>query len=231
MFHHLDSALRSLLISSMPAGTEISFDTPSPAWARHERTAPALNLFLHQIRDDAKVRLGSWIERRDGAGRLVAREQAPREYRSCYLLTAWATDIDQEHSLLGSALAILAAHETIQAPYLPEALASTGFPVTVAVANPALPCAGTDLWSALDIPPRAGVDLVITVAVVPSVITDLTPPARRIELGVAGTVPAPANAPASGPIDTQVREHVNSDARKLPSDGRAERPDSGSDGH
>ncbi|SDI18413.1 Protein of unknown function [Actinokineospora alba] len=195
MFHHLDSALRSLLLTAMPGDTAISFDTPTRSWAGQKRTAPTLNVFLHQVRDDAKTRLGGWVDRRDETGRVVAREQAPREYRTCYLLTAWAADVGREHSLLGAAVAVLAAHETIQAPHLPEPLVATGFPVTVSVADPALPCAGTDIWSALDIPPRCGLDLVVTTSIVPSVATDLTPPVRRIELGVADTMPG---TPGSG---------------------------------
>lgn len=206
VFHHLDAALRSVLLPALPAGTEVSFAAPTSSWAARERSTPTVNAFLRLVRHEPSTRLGGWIERRDGSGRLIAREQAPREFRSCYLVTAWDTDIAREHALLGAVLTALAAQDVIPARHLPEPLAAAGFPVALAVADPALPCAPTEIWSVLDTPPRSALDVVVTAAFVPEAVADLAEPPRRIDLGVAAEVPAPeAAAPPAAP-ETAVRE-------------------------
>lgn len=196
VFHHLDAALRSVLLGALPEGSEVCFDAPTSSWAARERPAPTVNAFLRLVRHEPSTRLGGWIERRDGAGRLIAREQAPREFRSCYLVTAWDTDTAREHALLGAVLMALAAREAIPARHLPEPLAAAGLPVALAVAEPALPCAPTDIWSVLGTPPRSALDVVVTAAFVPEVDADLAGPPRRVELGVTADVPAPEAGPA-----------------------------------
>lgn len=192
MFHHLDSALRSLLIGAIGEETEITFDTPQASWAKRVRETPTINAYLHYVYEDTQARAASWIERRDGNGRVVAREAPPRHYRVCYLLTAWAADTEREHALLGATLAALTVDDTIQPPHLPENLAEAGFPVTITVADPNSPRVGPEIWSALGIAPRGALDLVLATALVPWLVTELAPPARRIELGVTDAVPPPA---------------------------------------
>lgn len=226
VFHQLDSALRSLLLGAVAEKTEISFDTPQALWAERVRRTPTINAYLHYVCEDTQARAGSWIERRDTNGRVVAREAPPRQYRVCYMLTAWAADTEREHALLGAALAALAAQETIQPPHLPQNLAESGFPVTITVADPNSPRVGPEIWSALGIPPRGALDLVLGTALVPWLVTELAPPARRIELGVTDAVRPPEGTDAAREMpETQVHERMGAtNPRRHPGAATAGRP-------
>ncbi|GAA4016040.1 hypothetical protein GCM10022247_43800 [Allokutzneria multivorans] len=73
-------ALRAALLDSLPRGTLVRFDPPTPSWLAEPRPRPTVHLFLFEIRADEGLR---------------------------YLVTARAEDIEREHELLDRALTAL----------------------------------------------------------------------------------------------------------------------------
>lgn len=185
MLHEIDAVLRAAL----PDGVAVSFATPDASWAAAV-TGPTVNLFLCRVTEDPRAREGSWTEHRDERGRVVGRQPPPRRYRASYLLTAWDADTEAEHALLGSALTALAGYDMVPAELLGKSL---GQPVTIDVGHPELGSA-MPAWDSLGIRPRACLDVVVTVIVVPMPVTDLAEPPDTVDLGIG----APARSMPNG---------------------------------
>jgi hypothetical protein len=152
-------------------------------------------VFLHRVREDLSARTASWVEHRDDRGRLLDRAAPARRYHVHYLLTAWGADSDHEHRLLGAVLAALAGHDTVPDQHLTGSLRAAGHPVALAVAHPELARSAPEFWRDLGLRPRAALDLVATAVLLPAVPTELAPPAQRVDLAVAGRLPAAPPAP------------------------------------
>lgn len=205
MFDLLDTALRSVLSAGLPAGTRVTFASPNDALPEHGTAA--VNAWLHQVSEDPQGRVGAWLDRRDASGRIVAREKAPRIYRVGYYVTAMADDVDVEHSLLGAALAALSAHDTLAPPHLPSPMADAGLPVSLAVADPALPRLSPETWSALGVPPRSGFDVVLTAPLLPLAPPELASPPSKLSLGVSSSPRQPVRSTsARGSLSSELRE-------------------------
>lgn len=187
-----------LLRPALADRAELTFDTPDSSWASGTGGSPVVNAFLHRIAEDAQARGQGWIDRRNDRGRVVARLPAPRTYLVSYLVTAWASDVELEHALLGSVLRALAATERA------DDLATAEFGVSITVAGSDRPRAPVDLWSALDIPPRAGLDVVVSAPLPADAVTDLAASPEQVDLGMRPRVPEPAN---SVPTETP-RRHI-----------------------
>src|SRR5512146_557361 len=110
MLEDLDETIRQLLIAEMPVKNgeiEISFDQPKREWsARLSR--PTLNLFLYDMRENAKLRHAGqgWDIERLPDGTAIQRRK-PFRADMHYLITAWATEPEDEHRLLARAFMAL----------------------------------------------------------------------------------------------------------------------------
>lgn len=212
-----DLSLANWLRSVLPPGTGVRFDAPQARWQEPGSGTPFVSLFLGDIRRDGQeLPASGWSEVRDGDGRLVGRQPAPRYYRVCYAVTAWApapaaAEGDQsqralqEHDLLGLLVDACTGADTLTDDQLTGALAEAGLPSFVRCAGdePGLPAQG--LWSGLGIAPRAHLVLELVAPVVPPMVADLAPPARRIVLGAtqpAATGPLGRTTAATGPAAT-----------------------------
>lgn len=184
MFDHLDAVLRSLLAPALPDGTQLSFDAPQAAWA--QAGGARVNAFLHHVGEDGKARAG-FVEHRDASGRVIDRGRPPRRYRAGYSVTAWAADSAAEHALLGAVLTAFATHDTVPSQHLPEALAAPGQAVAVAVADAGLPRLTAETWSALGVPPRSTLDVVLTATLPLPEPAQLAAPPSKVKLGVERT--------------------------------------------
>lgn len=90
MIHEIDEVLRGVLRGGGLAGTdvEVAFDAPTRDWAA-KRTAPTLDAYLYDIREDVNRRERGAVSVRDENGIVVRRRQPPRWFRLSYLVTAW----------------------------------------------------------------------------------------------------------------------------------------------
>jgi hypothetical protein len=194
VLHEIDAALQSLLRSGLPDDTTVRFDAPDGTWR-----GPGLGVFLDGVREDLTARMSTWTEQRDPAGRLTGRQPPMRRYHVHYLVTGWGDGPAEEHRLLGDAMAVLAVHDVIPVDHLDGSLRAAELPVAIAVAHPDLAATTPDVWSALGIPPRLALDVVVTATLVPTLVTNLAERARSVELGMGKTVPEPVGPRSARP--------------------------------
>lgn len=189
MIEDLDDVIRQLLIREIPIQhneVDIAFSQPKREWsARLSR--PTLNIFLYDIRENLRLR-GSqqWLITRHTDG-TVTQKRNPVRVDIHYLITAWASDSDDEHSLLSRTLLAL-----FRLPYMPPELLTRSLqgqptPVPIQVAQPETLSNTTDLWNALDNEARPGVILTITITMDPYAAL-VGPMVRTLELRVGQAV-------------------------------------------
>ncbi len=170
MFDDLDEALRRLLVRELPVKNgevEIDFHQPRRDWsARLSR--PTLNLFLYDVRENSKLRQAhpAWTLEPTPDGQVLQR-RSPVRVDVHYILTTWATEPEDEHRLLGRALAVLFAHPQLPPELLPEALQDQPVPIQYLAAQEGELPNASDLWSAMDNEVRPAVVVVLTLAINP----------------------------------------------------------------
>ena len=169
MFHDLDEVLRELLVREMPienGEVDLTFEQPTREWAAR-LSRPTLNLFLHDIRENLKLRHSQqWMVEQNTDGTATQR-RVPVRVDLHYMITAWANEPDDEHNLLARALMALFRQPHLPQELLPESLQNQPRPIPLQVAqddelrNPA------DVWHALDNEIRPSIVLTLTVSLDP----------------------------------------------------------------
>jgi hypothetical protein len=191
MFHELDEVLRQLLIREMPienGEVDITFEQPTREWAAR-LSRPTLNLFLHDIRENLKLRQSQqWRVERSPDGTATER-RTPARMDLHYMITAWANEPDDEHNLLARALMALFRQPNLPADLLPSSLQDQQWPIPLQVAQETELRNPADVWNALDNEMRPAIALCVTLAIDPyAAIT--TPLVRTRELRVGQTADA-----------------------------------------
>ncbi len=186
MLHHLDDTLEAYLRALVPLPTgdvDVSFDTPDREWGSGV-TRPTINLFLWDVRRSVR-RAVAGLEQVEVEGRLHRRRPAPRvEFR--YLVTAWASDNRDQHQLLGAVLRTIVAQPEIPADHLKGDLVGLDpLPAVELAVSPPGGSSQGDLWSALDGQLKAGLDLVVTIAVDTGRTTEAGPDVEEVEVATA----------------------------------------------
>jgi len=164
MIHEVDEAIRRLLANGgVPGGGgELVFDAPTTDWTAR-RSAPTVNVFLYDIREDLTRRRTGTSEEHDEAGTVVGWRDPPRWYDLSYLVTAWTNRSIDEHRLLADALTVLTRTETFEPDWLTGTLAELGLAVHLMAAGPVSEGrAATDVWSALGGELKPAIDLRVT---------------------------------------------------------------------
>ena len=137
MFDEIDEALRRLLIEEIPIRNneiEIAFDQPRREWsARLNR--PTLNIFLHDVRENAQLRQSYTQRQQPHPDRRQTALQRPEARVDLhYMITAWASEPDDEHRLLARTLLAFLRHREMPESFLPASLRKQPRPVAVSVA-------------------------------------------------------------------------------------------------
>jgi hypothetical protein len=164
MIHDVDESLRALVRRDVlnEAGIEVSFDAPTKDWSTR-RNAPALNIYLYEIREDLTRRGEQFEEQRDERGRVTSRRPPPRKFKLSYLITAWTQRAEDEHRLLSAVLTCFLGFDAIPTEVLQGELAEQGEPVRVTIALPLAPDRSiTDVWTALGGELKPSLDLIVT---------------------------------------------------------------------
>ncbi|EIV92974.1 DUF4255 domain-containing protein [Frankia sp. QA3] len=224
MIHDVDETLAALLAAEGVAGgaTEVLFDAPTRDWAAR-RSAPCIDAFLYDIREDVARREIAAVPVRDTGGRIVARRPPPRRLRLSYLLTAWTTRPQDEHRLLSVLLGALLRHDVVPAAHLRGALADGSLPVLLQLALPTGGDRGiADVWNALGGELKPSLDLVVVAPFDPDRSEPAGPPVQaRPELRIHRT----GGAPDGGAGDGGAGDGGAGDGRA--GDGRAGAPAAG----
>jgi hypothetical protein len=170
MIDDLDKVLRQLLIRELPIKNrevEIKFDQPSREWSSR-LSRPTLNLFLYDVRENTRLRQAqpTWrVERHDDG--TATRRIKPVRVDLHYMITAWAADPEDEHSLLARTLLALFRNPELPEDLLPEILQNQPVPIAIMAAqedelqNPA------DVWNVLDNEMRPAIACIVTMALDP----------------------------------------------------------------
>lgn len=170
MFDDIDEALRRLLIEEIPVRNneiEIAFDQPRREWsARLNR--PTLNLFLHDVRENAQLRQ-SHIQRQQMAPsrRQTALQRPEARVDLHYMITAWASEPDDEHRLLARTLLAFLRHQELPERFLPTALREQPRPVALSVAQYDTTFNPPDLWGVMDNELRPSLNCTVTLTMDP----------------------------------------------------------------
>jgi hypothetical protein len=164
MIHDVDESLRELTKRDVLNGAkvEISFEAPNKDWSSR-RNAPALNLYLYDVREDLTRRQVQFEEHRDANGFVTDRRTPPRMYKLSYLVTAWTQRPEDEHRLLSAVISCFIRFDALPKEILQGDLAQQAFPLRVTVGLP-LPAdrSISDVWNALGGELKPSVDLVVT---------------------------------------------------------------------
>lgn len=192
MFEDLDEVLRQLLIRELPirdGEIDVTFDQPRREWsARLSR--PTLNLFLHDVRENVQLR-GSqqWRTWQNNDGTVIQR-RTPVRVDVHYMITAWAKDPADEHSLLARALVVLIRQPGLPADLLTEVLKVQPAPMILQVAQPGPLQRPGEIWNSLDNEMRPAVVLVVTMTIDPyePIVTPVVR-TRAVRSGQASNLP------------------------------------------
>jgi hypothetical protein len=192
----IDGALLSWLTSVVaPAQIDVSFRVPAEQ-ANQKR--PMVCAALYDIVEEESVRSNHIEDIRNEAGRVVARQGAPRRFVLSYQLSVVTADATTEHQLLGRILRGGVDREFLPNDALPRDLQEAGLSVPLEVAKARRAGApegmriGDEGW-------RTTLELTLRVPVLPEPFTEIAPPAEKLDLGVSRDGGNGANAAA--PVD------------------------------
>lgn len=206
MIGDVDETLAALIREALNGSeVEVVLEAPTREWAAR-RSGPTVNLYLYDIREDLRRRVGGVAENRDADGRVTSRRLPVRWFKLSYLLTAWTQRAQDEHRLLSTLLACLLRHDHLPGHLLTGPLAATGQPIPVGVGLPPPEDRSfADVWSAMGGELKPSLDLVVT---------------APISAGQPWPAGAPVTAPpvlaARGTNDWPTREHRSHDRPHSP---------------
>jgi hypothetical protein len=196
VIHEVDEALRRLVKEEALRGSDVDvvFDAPTREWAAR-RTAPTVNLYLYDLREDLRRRSRGLLNEYD-RGRVVARPPPPRHIRLSYLLTAWAQRAEEEHRILSVLLMTFLRHDTLPPALLTGQLAALKLPVPLAVAlPPPEDRSSADVWTALGGDLKPSLDIVASAPVDTG--AEYTTPPPLVDPPLVDPQPAPEPAPVT----------------------------------
>lgn len=194
MLNLLDESLEEFLRSVVPLPRreiEVAFEAPDKDWAA-KVAKPTINLYLWDVRRNLSERdLG--IESVVGDdGQALLRPPLPRV--DCrYLVTAWTSDVRDEHSLLGNTLAAILRYPELESQYLQGWYAKVE-PVPSIKLGSGAGTDNSDFWSALGGQLKPGLDLTVTATVDSALLVAAGPPVDRYTVTATprGAQPRPA---------------------------------------
>jgi Pvc16 N-terminal domain len=194
MLHLLDESLDAFLRAVVPLPTrsvDIVFDAPDGDWAAGV-SRPTVNLYLWDVRPNLNER--QWGEELlpQPNGTRMRREPLPRV--DCrYLVTAWTTEVRDEHSLLGSVLAALLLNPVIQPEHLRGPFATVR-PLPTVLLRSGDGSENSDFWSALGGQLKPGLDITVTATVDAAALIEVGPPVAEIEIRTTPPEAPPARS-------------------------------------
>lgn len=164
MIQDLDDTLKELLVRKVPlepALVDIDFAMPTKDWAARIQK-PTVDLYLYDLRENLDLRGNEpLIERR---GTLADEQRPPVRIDLTYLITVWASDIADEHQLLGTLLGALLRYPRLPAEVLQGAMRHQPLPLRAWIAQPERTPNAWDVWGTLDGRLKAGISYVVTAA-------------------------------------------------------------------
>ena len=182
VIHLVDQALEKFLRAAVPlpeAAIDVSFAAPDRAWGSGI-TRPSVNVYLWDIKRSAPRAQAGQIEMTED-GQVFRRPPFPVMHLT-YFVTAWASELRDEHQLLGSVMRTVLGN-----PELPPEHVSDEFnklsPIMLDIATSADRKPG-DFSSTLDGQLKPGIEVRVTVEVDAFGWTEAGPPTSDIDIGM-----------------------------------------------
>jgi hypothetical protein len=198
VLHLLDESLETFLRAVVPLparDVDVAFAAPDGEWSATLSSKPTVDLYLWDIRPNLAERDYGEMIVEEADGRRFRRDPLPRV--DCrYLITAWTSEVRDEHSLLGDVLAALLLHPVIEAEHLQGVFAQVR-PLPSLKLRGGDGSENSDFWSALGGQLKPGLDLVVTVTMDAALRATAGPPTEKIEVHAVPNRPGTAQAPAS----------------------------------
>ncbi len=165
MISDLDETIKQLLIKKGeidPSAVDIEFKTPNREWSASV-SKPTINVYLYDIRENHSLRGTEFSVTRDGNGN-ATRKKNPSRVDLSYLITAWTSDIVDEHHLLWNVLVTLFRYPELPSDVVTGLLQDQEFTIKAAAAQPdGVFNNPGDFWAALDNEMKPSINYVVTV--------------------------------------------------------------------
>jgi len=191
MLHLLDETLEAFLRTTVPLparDVDVAFAAPDGEWSAALSSRPTVDLYLWDIRPNLSERDFGEVIIEEPDGRRFRRDPLPRV--DCrYLVTAWTSEVRDEHSLLGDVLSALLLHPVIPVEHLQGAFATVR-PLPSLRLRSGDGSENSDFWSALGGQLKPGLDLVVTVTMDAALRTAAGPPTETITVRSGSTATA-----------------------------------------
>lgn len=215
MLQILDESIEAFLRSAVPLperDVDVAFEAPDRDWsARLNR--PTVNLFLWDVRRNLAEQDAGLHLHKGPDGHATRRPPLPR--MDCrYVVTAWTSEVRDEHSLLGAVLQSLLLAPRLAPEYIGHGYADVRPLPSLQVAMPDGKDTA-DFWSAIGGQLKPGLDLVVTVTVDAVAARQAGPPVEDLTVAIRSTggphtgaeeartwVAAPAGASSEGSTPT-----------------------------
>jgi hypothetical protein len=165
MIQDVDDTLKELLVQKGPIDAtviDIKFEMPNKDWSATV-TRPTINLFLYDVRENHDLRSNERVLARNGNAGTVS--PPPVRVDLSYIITAWTTDIADEHQLLGRVLATLVQFPVLPPEVLKGTMQTQPLPLRGWIAQPERLPNPWEFWGHMDHGMKAGLNFVLTTAV------------------------------------------------------------------
>lgn len=211
MINFIDRALERHLREKVPLREStigVSFDPPDKDWGAG-LSRPTVNVFLWDVSRAARSSSTGLSHRQAEQG--VERRRANPEVDLHYLVTAWATDVNDEHQVLGAVLQAILRHRQLPSELLPAGTVDGSCRLALEQPEHRMP---GEFWSALGGRLKPGLQLRVTVPLPVYEWAATAPPPTSIDLGMdpmaappAEALPAARWAPAGATSPRRVRRN------------------------
>jgi len=167
MIKSLDETIKHIILTKgkfNSGDVDIRFDQPTRDWSAG-LTKPAINCYLYDIRENRELRNREWIVDRQPNGQ-AKKKISPLRVDLSYLITAWTTEVEDEHAVLWRLLAALSSVPILPEELLKGELVHQPFPINAQTAqiSEALPNL-SDLWNVMENELKPAINYTATLAV------------------------------------------------------------------
>lgn len=166
MLSDLHNAIRNLLFErgKLPAlEVDVRFEAPSKEWI-NSLVRPTISVFLYDVQENLELRYTSFQTRREGTRSFTKAD--PRLFDFRFMVSVLSSEIADEHAIFYRVLYTLLKNAELPREALTEALLASPIGVITRVDQPSETSSRlTDIWSALEVPPRPALAYVVTLPV------------------------------------------------------------------
>jgi hypothetical protein len=176
MIDDVDDTLKELLATKTPldpSAIDITFERPDKTWAAGV-SKPTVNLFLYDVRENHELRDHQRFRTRNGDDGTDT--PPPVRIDLTYIITAWTSEVSDEHQLLGRILTTLLRFPVLPDEVLKGAIQSQPFPLRAWIAQPERMPNPWEFWGHVDHGMKASLCFVLTTALQPGATTPVKYP-------------------------------------------------------